>query len=179
MASELGQLATTFGLLSLSAIGGVNATLPELHRQIVENLKLMDERTFVNLVAVAQAAPGPNVMVISVIGFHLAGLSGLVVSTLAMIAPSSLLALGTGWAMKRFAASEWVRLARCALAPIAVGLMFASGLVMAEAAGQSALMAAITTAMIALVLLTGWNPIWGIAAGAVLGVVGARLGLSI
>lgn len=179
MGPSLGQLAVTFSLLSLAAIGGANATLPELHRQIVETLRLMDDATFVNLVAVAQIAPGPNVIVISMIGWHIAGLSGLAVATLAMIAPSSVLALCAARTIKRFSASRWILLLKAALAPIAVGLMFASGFVMAEAADRGAVTIAITLGMTVLVLAIRLNPLWGIAAGAVLGAAGARIGLSI
>jgi chromate transporter len=177
MAFGLRQIAVMFSLLSLSAIGGANATLPELHRLIVEKHHLMNEATFVNSVAVAQTAPGPNVMVISLIGFNLAGLPGLAVATLAMIAPSSLLALGVARTIKRFEANRWMSLLRRSLAPIAVGLMFASGFVMADAANRGFLTIAITIGMTIFIILSRTNPLWGIAAGAVLAAAAARFDL--
>ncbi len=81
----LSQLATTFGALSLLSIGGANATLPEVHRQVVDHLHWMNDETFAKLVAIGQTAPGPNVLVISMIGWHMAGVLGMAVATVAII----------------------------------------------------------------------------------------------
>lgn len=178
MRPVLAQLGLTFSLLSLTAIGGANATLPEIHREIVGALRLMDDATFVKLVAIAQAAPGPNVMVASVIGWQVAGLGGLCVATLAMILPSSLLALGAGRTMMAFSSSRAMAVLRRALAPIAVGLMLSSGLVMARAADHGGLTLALTAGMTLVTAFTRLNPLCGIAAGAILGVASGRLGLS-
>ncbi len=128
------QLAATFSLLSLEAVGGANATLPEMHRQIVDNLHFMDDATFANLVAIAQTAPGPNVIVMSMMGWHIAGLAGLGVATAAMVSPSSFIALAAERILRRFSASQATSVLKKALAPIAVGLMGAGGLVLARAA---------------------------------------------
>ena len=77
----LGQIAITFATLSLLAVGGANAVVPDMHRQVVETLGWMDNATFANLFAIAQAAPGPNVLVVSLIGWHVAGFAGLLVAT--------------------------------------------------------------------------------------------------
>ena len=173
--SILGQLVRTFGVLSLLSIGGANATIPEIHRQVVGGLHWMNETTFANLVAIGQTAPGPNVLVISMIGWHMAGVSGMLAATLAIVLPSGVLALLAGRLMTRYAALEWIGLARRALAPIAVGLMLASGLVMARAsfAGPSSLV--IVAAVAGLIVLTRASPVWGIMAGAAVGVVGQLL----
>jgi chromate transporter len=178
MPSVLGQLAVTFALLSLAAVGGMNATLPEVHREVVDMLHLMDDATFAKLIAIAQIAPGPNVITTSAIGWHVAGLAGLCVTTLAMILPSSLLALCAGRTMQRFSSSLAIQILRKALAPVAVGLMFASGYVMAQAADHSGLTIAITAVMTLVVGVTRLNPLCGIAAGAILGLASGRFGIS-
>lgn len=178
MPSVLGQLGVTFSLLSLAAVGGANATLPEVHRQVVDILHLMDDATFAKLVALAQTAPGPNVIVTSVIGWRVAGLGGLCVATLAMILPSSLVALGAGRTMQHFSSSAAIWVLKRALAPVAVGLMFASGWVMARAADQGGLTITVTAGMTVLVAFTRLNPLCGIAAGAILGLASGRLNLS-
>ena len=86
MNEVLQQLATTFAWLSLLQFGGTTAVVPEMHRQIVDVLGLMSATTFTNLFALAQLAPGPNVMIVSLIGWQAAGFAGLVVATLAMTA---------------------------------------------------------------------------------------------
>ncbi|HXM71201.1 MAG TPA: chromate transporter, partial [Thermoanaerobaculia bacterium] len=88
---SLWQIAATFASLSLVAIGGANAIMPDIHHRIVDVLGWMNDTTFANLFAIAQTAPGPNVLIVSLIGWHVAGLAGLAVATLAMILPSSLL----------------------------------------------------------------------------------------
>jgi chromate transporter len=175
--SILLELATTFAIISLVAIGGANATIPEIHRQIVEQLHWIDDAGFAELIAVAQAAPGPNVIIVSLIGWHMAGPAGLAVATLAMIAPSSSLAFLAGRSILRYGQNEFVRLAKQALAPIAVGLIAASGAVMAQVADHGFLTLSVTLAMTLLVFFTRLNPLWGIAAGAMLGLFAGRLGV--
>jgi chromate transporter len=170
------QLLLTFGLLSLLSIGGANATLPEIHRQVVDQLHWMDDATFVNLVAIGQAAPGPNVLIVSLIGWQAAGLAGLLAATLAIILPSSTLAIAVSRFMTRHEARESVVLVRRALAPVAIGLMLASGFVMMKAAYAGALTLVIAGATCATVYFTKASPLWGIAAGAILGIAAHRFG---
>ncbi|MGO9007133.1 MAG: chromate transporter [Beijerinckiaceae bacterium] len=175
--SILAHLAATFAVISLVAIGGANATIPEIHRQVVDHLHWLDDAGFAELIAVAQAAPGPNVIIVSLIGWHVAGPAGLAVATLAMIAPSSGLAFLAGRSSLRYGENDFVRLAKQALAPIAVALILASGAVMAQVADHGVLTVALTLGMTLLVFFTRLNPLWGIAAGAVLGLIAGRLGV--
>jgi chromate transporter len=173
--SILGQLVRTFGVLSLLSIGGANATIPEIHRQVVGGLHWMNDATFANLVAIGQTAPGPNVLVISMIGWHMAGVLGMLAATVAIVLPSAVLALVAGRLMTRYAALEWIGLARKALAPIAVGFMLASGAVMTLASYEGPPSLAIVAAVAGLVVLTRTSPFWGIMAGALAGVAGHGL----
>lgn len=175
----LGHLAAIFSGLSLGAVGGANATLPELHRQMVGVGHYMDDATFANLVALAQTAPGPNVIVMSLMGWHIAGGAGLAVATLGMIAPSSALAFAAERLFRRFSASAAVALLRRALAPVAVGLLCASGFVLARAADSGGLTIGLTLAMTLLSGLTRINPLYGIAGGALLALASRSLGYSL
>jgi chromate transporter len=173
----LGELAKTFGLISIIAVGGATATVPEIHRQVVETLHWMDDTAFANSLAVAQVAPGPNVMIVGMIGWQVAGGAGFAVAMAAMLLPSCLLAFAAGRLMRRYSAVQMVDTARQALAPIAVGLILASGLVVARAADRDALTVAITAGMTLFIVLTRANPLFGILTGAALGLVGSRIGL--
>jgi chromate transporter len=175
--SILPQIVLTFAVLSILSIGGANASLPEIHRQVVDHLHWMDDATFASLVAIGQTAPGPNVLIVSIIGWHMAGIAGLLLATLAIIAPSSALAIGVGRFMVRNADNRWVGSVRRALAPVAIGLMLASGVVMTRAAYHGAVTILIVAGMSAVITLTRLSPLWGIAAGAILGVLGSRLHL--
>ena len=175
--SLLVQLAWTFGLVSLLSIGGANATLPEIHRQVVEIHHWMDDATFATLVAIGQTAPGPNVLIVSMIGWHLAGLAGMLATSAALVVPSSFIAVGVGRVMDRSEAGKAVDLARRSLAPIAVGFMLASGVVMTRAAYLGSLSLIIVGGVTALVTLTRISPVWSMAGGALVGILDHRLHL--
>ena len=169
------HLVLTFGVLSLMSIGGANATIPEIHRQVVDQLHWMDDATFVSLTTIGQTAPGPNVLIVSMIGWHMAGLAGLLVATTAIVLPSSLLALGIGNLMTRYAGLAWIGQVRRALVPIALGLMLASGYVMAHAAYVGWLSLVLVIMATAAISLTRVSPPVLIFAGALIGVLAHHL----
>lgn len=169
--SALSQIVRTFGALSLMSIGGANATIPEIHRQIVSGLHWMSDESFAKLVAIGQTAPGPNVLVVSMIGWSMAGIAGLLAATLAFVGPAGLLALVTARLMTRFAALEAIGRVRRALAPIAVGFMLASGIVMTQASYTGLVSLAVAAAVAALVYATRVSPFWGIFGGALVGLL--------
>lgn len=88
MLGLLPQIARVFALLSVVSIGGANAVLPEIRRQVVVVQGWMSDAAFANLFAISHAAPGPNIIMASLIGWQLAGLAGLLVATLAIMIPS-------------------------------------------------------------------------------------------
>lgn len=91
-AGVLGALARVFSVLSLVSIGGVNSLLPEIRRQVVTVHGWMGDDVFARLFAISHVAPGPNIIMVSLIGWHVAGLAGLTVATLAILIPSCTLA---------------------------------------------------------------------------------------
>lgn len=159
------QLIVTFGTISLMAIGGANAVVPEIHRQVVDLLGWMDAPTFARLFAIAQSAPGPNVMLASIVGWHVAGTAGLLVATLAILLPSSLLTLAAGRGLRRFSENRLVRIMTLALVPIALGLMLASGVVATLAAGAGPVGYAITAATALVTYRSKVNPLVPMAVG--------------
>jgi chromate transporter len=175
----LAQMALTFATLSLVAVGGANAVVPDIHRQVVETLGWMDNATFANLFAIAQAAPGPNVLVVSLIGWHMAGFAGLMVATLAMILPSSLLAFTAGRLLDRQSGARWVKVTKAGLVPLAIGLILSSGVIMAEASYRGSLTLLATVLATIFVLASERNPLWALAGGAILGLIGWRFGLPV
>jgi chromate transporter len=95
------QIARVFAVLSLVSIGGANAVPPEIRRQVMDVQGWMNDAVFANLFAISHAAPGPNIILVSLIGWQLAGLAGLLVATLAIMIPSCVLALLAGRAVHR------------------------------------------------------------------------------
>jgi chromate transporter len=172
MMVPLSQLAVMFSLLSLMAVGGANVLLPELHRQVVDLHGWMSSGEFATLFALAQASPGPNVLIVTLVGWRLAGMPGALVSTLAMCLPSSLLAYGFTRVWERFRASPWRRGAERGLAPLTIGLVLGSGYLLSLSADAHwpAFVLSGLTALVA--ARSSLNPIWLLAAGGALGLVG-------
>lgn len=170
--NPLGALAFHFLLLSLFAIGGANAVLPEMHRQVVEVAGWMTDAEFARTYAVAQAAPGPNVMVVTLIGWHVAGLAGAVATTLAMCVPTCVLAYFVGGVWHRFRYARWRRAVQGGLLPLTIGLMSASGFVLAESAARSYGAIALTVVTAVALFVTRISPLWMLAVGGLCGMLG-------
>ncbi len=171
------QLAVVFGPLSLVAVGGGNSVLPDIHRQVVTVHGWMTDTQFTDAFTLAQTVPGPNILVVSLIGWHVAGLAGAVVSVLAICGPSSLLALLVARSLASQRAAFWRRRLQAGLAPMTIGLVLASGLVLARGADADLVSVGLTVASAAILLRTGMHPLALIAAGAGIGVARALAGL--
>jgi chromate transporter len=176
MSDLLQQLGTTFAWLSLLQFGGTNAVIPEMHRQAVDVFGWMDAQTFSNLFAVAQLAPGPNVMIVSLIGWQVAGLAGLLVATAAMTVPPSLLAFAVSRLMQRVGQSQWLLILKDGLVPLAIGMILASGWIMAASSHRDAVSVAITVAATTVVAFTELNLLWPLGAAIGLGLLMHQLG---
>lgn len=161
-----------FALLSLLAIGGANAVVPEIHRVAVAEQHWMTDTQFVDLFALAQAAPGPNVLVVSLVGLQAGGLIGALITTFAMCGPSSVLAYTVSGAWDRFRERPWRQATQAGLAPVTIGLVLGSGWVLTDAADHSWTAYAITAATVALTLATKLHPLWLLAAAGALGLAG-------
>ena len=170
----LWQLAKSFAVISLIAIGGVNAVVPAMRQEIVDRLAWMDDTTFMQLYAITQITPGPNILIVSLIGWQMAALPGLVIATLAMLLPACTLAYFVGKLAIWLAGSKGFKLAQDALIPLAVGLIIAAGLDMAQAAAQHWLYVLVTLISAAIIVFTRINPIWALVCGAGL-VLGSSL----
>jgi chromate transporter len=165
-------LAVQFAIMSLLALGGANAVVPEIHRQTVELRGWMDERQFADMFAIAQAAPGPNVMLVTLVGYHVAGVAGALVTTFAMCGPTAVLALYLGRTWDRFKDAPWRMVVQAGLVPVSVGLLAASAIVITRAADRNWAAVIITVATAATAYWTRWNPLWLIAIAGLVGLTG-------
>ncbi len=166
------QVLLTFSILSLVAVGGANAVLPEMHRQLVDLRGWMNDATFSQLYALAQAAPGPNILVASVMGWRIAGWGGMAMATIGMLLPAAVLAWGMAGLVHRLRGAPWLKPAQAGLVPVAVGLLLAAGLVMGEAASQFGWLPLLIVGLSALfVWRTSYSPLWVLAGGGALGLL--------
>lgn len=172
----LGALFLRFAGISLLAVGGATAVLPEAHRQIVEQAHWLTNAQFAQTFGIAQTSPGPNVIVFSLFGWRLAGLAGLVAATLGILGPSSLLAYAVARVMRRADEASWLTRLKRALTPLAIGLMAANGYLLARGADTGALALVITLAAAAFTVFSSRSPLWAMAAGAALAILAGRAG---
>lgn len=168
-------LFSHFLMLSLLAIGGAITTVPDMHRFVVAERGWLSESQFTGSVALAQAAPGPNVLFVAVIGFNAGGLLGVLATMVGTLLPSTTLALvATRWG-ERNRDAKLLRAFTTGLAPITIGLLLATGWILLEPVrdgGHLLNSALLVGATLLFMLRTRWSPLWPICAGAVAGIFG-------
>lgn len=170
--ATLWAMAGHFALLSLFAMGGINAVLPEVHRLSVDVYGWMSTQRFTDLFAIAQVAPGPNIMLLGLIGSQVAGLPGATVATLAIVGPSSVLTYWSSHLWQRYKHARWRIAAQNGLVPVALGLVAAGAYIIARTADKNLAAVAITLVTAVTLYFTRLHPLILLAAGAALGLTG-------
>jgi chromate transporter len=165
-------LAATFGVMSLFAVGGANAAIPEMHRIAVEVQHWMTDKQFADVFAIAQLSPGPNVLIVSLIGYTVAGVAGALVATLSMCVPTAVLAYYVSRLLARSSQARWPGIVQAALVPLSIGLMGATGLILALTSDRTWAAALVTALSAWLAFATRLNPLWMLLAAGCLGLVG-------
>jgi chromate transporter len=168
----LATLGALFAQLSLLAFGGGNAILPEMQRQVVEVHHWMSAQNFAALYALAQAAPGPNMLVSTLIGWQVAGLAGALVATFGLTLPSCCLTIAVSSAWYRFRDAPWRRAVQAGLMPVTVGLIMAGAVLLCQTTATNWRPALLTAVATAVFLWTKLNPLLMLAAAAALGACG-------
>lgn len=163
-------LAMVFTQLSIVAFGGGNAILPEMQHQVVTVHQWMTAEQFSSLFAMAQAAPGPNMMIVPLVGWHVAGPAGLLATSIAKFGPSSVLTIYALKFWQRFKDHPLRVRFEQALRPITVGLVLVSAWLIADASVQNILLVLIVILTAVLGLFKKIHPLWVMVLGAGLGV---------
>lgn len=170
--SMLLSLFLKLSVFSMIAFGGVNALLPELLNLAVNQEQWIDLQTFSDYFAIAQAAPGPNFMTVTLLGWHIYGIIGALVATFAIVWPSSIFIfflqrfiLGIKDPVKK-------KSIQYAAAALAIGLVLSSAWEIALQINHGVAAYLLTIATIGLTLFTRWHPLYLIAIGGVLGMLG-------
>jgi chromate transporter len=171
-ANPIWTLAWTFGLMSLFAVGGANSAVPEMHRVAVDVQHWMTDKQFADIFAISQLSPGPNVLIVTLIGYSVAGVAGAAVATLAMCGPTAMLAYGVSRILGRSSHARWPGIVQAALVPLSIGLMAASGLVLVQTSDRTWAAALVTAGAAVLASATRINPVWLLLAGGCLGFAG-------
>ncbi|HSP97385.1 MAG TPA: chromate transporter [Candidatus Dormibacteraeota bacterium] len=170
--STLLRVAAVFASLSLVSLGGGNTVLPEIHRAAVNDNQWMTDQQFAAIYAIAEAAPGPSSMIVSLVGLKAAGIVGALVAVVAILGPSSLLMYIACRTWNRFREARWRIAFERGLGPVSLGLLFSSGWTVVKTSDHSAVAYAITAVACALLVRTKVSPLPIMAVAGVLGALG-------
>ena len=171
-AADLWAMCLHFMLLSLLAVGGAITTTPEMQRWVVGERGWLTDAQFTASVALAQAAPGPNLLFVAVIGWNVSGLAGVAATLSGSLLPSSVLALlATRWGSQRQDLLA-VRAFKVGMAPLTIGMLLATGWVLTEPLRSYPATALLVAVAVGFMLLTKLSPLWPIAIGAAVGAMG-------
>jgi chromate transporter len=174
--SDLSGLFTHFLVLSLFAVGGAITTVPDMHRYIVVEQHWLTDAQFTASIAIAQAAPGPNVLFVAVLGWNVAGAWGALATMAGNLLPSTVLTLwATRWGTQR-RETRGVRAFTAGLMPLTLGLLTATGWVLAEPYVSDPVhrwgAVGLVTISVLVMTRTRLSPMWLVALGAIAGVLG-------
>jgi chromate transporter len=168
---QLLSMAAHFAVLSLFAVGGgVKLLIPQMHQEFVSRFHWLSEGSFTELLAVAQAAPGPNFLLVPLIGFRVASWPGMIVSLFAFLVFPVTIAFLAGRVLHRHD-NVWIANFRQAFKPVTGGLWIASGLVIAATIDHALVPLAITVVVVLISLALDVSPIWWCIAGGIAGYI--------
>ncbi|MGD9759017.1 MAG: chromate transporter [Comamonas sp.] len=183
------HLFAYFLTLSLMAVGGAITAAPDMHRYLVDGNRWLSETQFTSSIAIAQAAPGPNVLFIALLGWNVGlnagggtgpaawglGALGVAVCMVGILLPSSLLTWQASRWGQRNRDKRGVRAFKQGMAPLVIGLLLATGWLLGSASGNPGRdwkLWLLSLACTLLVWRTRIHLLWLLAAGAVLGALG-------
>lgn len=169
---QLLQLFAHFMLLSMLAVGGAITTAPDMQRYLVHEQGWITDAQFTASVAIAQSAPGPNILFVALVGLNVAGLAGVLATMVGIMLPSSLLAWTVGRLRRQRRNSMVLRAFTAGLTPLTLGLLLSTGWVLMAPTRQHWGTAVLVLVTVLAMVRTKISPLWLIALGAVAGMLG-------
>ena len=168
----LTQILILFSSLSILSIGGGNTVLPEMHHKAVDGYHWLTDKQFADVFAISQAAPGPSVLIVTIIGYKAAGFPGAILATIAMMLPAGVLVYLVSRVWERAKDMPLRKAIERGLAQLTVGLILASGWVMSKAADHDWRAFLLTGVCTAIFSTTKINPLFLVAAAGFIGWLG-------
>lgn len=166
------HILTLFSSLSLLSIGGGNTVLPEMHLKAVKDYGWMTDAQFADVFAISQAAPGPSILIVTLVGYKAAGIVGAILATVAMMAPAGILVYLVARVWESAKDSAIRHAIEKGFAPLTVGLVLASGYVMSRTADHDFRAYALTAICTGIFVFTKINPLIVVAIAGVIGWLG-------
>ena len=166
------QLILVFGTLSLLSFGGGNTVIPAIHNEAVNINGWMTDPQFAAVYAISQTAPGPSMLIVSLVGWKAAGIPGALIATAAMFIPSCLLVWFVSSGFEKAKKTPWRDALEIGLPPVALGLIFASGIIVARASDHGIVAFLITGITTILLVKTKINPLLIVGVAGIIGLAG-------
>ena len=166
------DLSLLFGKIGLVAVGGVIALIPEIQREVVEVHGWMDVHTFATLFTIAQAVPGPNLLLVTLIGWYMDGPVGALVATTALVLPPAILAYVLGQTWQKLRGKPWLKPVQAGLNAVTIGLIASAGILLIRASAVSTVAVVLSLGIVIVLMRTKFHPMWLLAGGAALGAFG-------
>ena len=169
MSGRLLDILGVFGGASLLSFGGSNAIVPQLQLQTVKQHGWLTNQQFADSFAITQVTPGPSTLLVTLLGYRADGLVGALAATVAIIVPAAVLIGAVTVLWLRSGHKRWHVALQHGIAPVAVGLVAASGIVIAAAVDHGAAGWAVTAAAALVLGTTRLNPLAVISLGGLAG----------
>jgi chromate transporter len=171
--NDLWDIAAVFSLMSVIAVGGINSVLPELQRLTVDVHHWATVEEFIKLYAISQASPGPNLMVTTLIGWHVGGILGAAVATVCVVGPSSVITYFVSRTWTHFREARWRKAIQAGMIPVAVGMIAAGAFIIADSVAAGRWQPVVVTLVTATaVVFTRIHPLIPLVLAAVVGYFG-------
>ncbi|MCB4769898.1 chromate transporter [Ancylobacter sp. Lp-2] len=164
-----------FSLLSVLAVGGGAAVLPETKALVIDTHHWLTDDQFRDIYGLGQVVPGPNMLMVMVIGYHVTGFLGALLAYLGFFVPAGAISLGASRLWDHFEGSPWRASLQRGMAPLVVGLMAAGAIAIARTAIEGAMTIAIAIAVfLGVYFVKRINPAILVLGGGVVGLIALR-----
>jgi chromate transporter len=166
------EIFLLFSSLSLLSIGGGNSVLPEMHRQSVGSYQWLTDSQFADVFAISQAAPGPSILIVTLIGYKAAGILGGIFATIAVILPAGIVVYLITLFWQHAEKSPVRHAIEKGFAPLTVGLVLASAYVMGKSTDHDWKAYLLTAVCTVVFIFTKTNPLIVVGLAALVGFLG-------
>ncbi len=166
MTKHLLSLIAVFAPLSLATIGGGQTVVADIQRQVVDAHHWMTRNEFLNDFAISRMAPGPGSLLVTLIGWQVAGVAGAIAATISIFGPTTFLIGGVAHLWSRNPGARWQQALERGLRPVAAGMILAAVYVLLRSLEGGWLAQAIAFASTGVLMASRINPLLLLAAGA-------------
>lgn len=173
--TKLFSLTWVFMLLAILAVGGGTAVLPEMEHLTVDQFHWVTKSQFRDIYSLGQVAPGPNMLMVLLIGHKMAGALGALVVGFAFFLPDCILTLVANRLWVHFKDSPWRAAVQHGMAPVAIGLMVAGTYAIARLSIFNLTSLLIALGIFALLMWRHVNPALLVLAGGVIYMIAPHL----